>query len=66
MWDIRIRIRCYGRYSEIILDDLESAELFLEQLVGLPFKEIFEVVIIDTVTMCRVPTGTLEDTTLPD
>jgi hypothetical protein len=66
MWNIRIRIRCYGFHSEVILDDLEGAELFLEQLVGLQFQEVLEAVIIDEVTVCHVPTGTLEDTTLPD
>jgi hypothetical protein len=66
MWDMRIHVQCHGHSTEVIMSDLESTELFVEELVGLLLQEVFDVVVINGVTIYRVPTGTLADTTLPD
>lgn len=49
MCDIQIHVQCHGQYSEVIVDDRESAELFVEELVGKALQEVFETVIIDGV-----------------
>ncbi|HET9918941.1 MAG TPA: hypothetical protein VFQ30_03795 [Ktedonobacteraceae bacterium] len=64
--NITIRLQCHGHYSEVIMDDLEDAALFLEQLIGLLLQEIFEIVIIDGVVIQRAPFEAIEDTSLPD
>lgn len=66
MWHIRIAIDGHGHHSELIGDDPEIAELFVEQQVGLLLQEIFEMVVIKAVSVHHTPSQALEEIVLPD
>jgi len=44
---LRINARCVNRFMEVTLDELESAELAVEDGVGIALLDLFEAVAID-------------------
>lgn len=55
MRQIQINARCYGKFGELFSGDKESAELFLEDLVGCLLLDFCEVVLMENVTITFAP-----------
>lgn len=48
---IQIRILCSDRFFEVLPDDVESTEFTLEDLIGRILLDLFEMVIVERVTI---------------
>ena len=51
MYLIEIDVRCADQFSEVLPDELEHAELMVEDLVGQILLDLFEEVNVDEVTI---------------
>jgi hypothetical protein len=51
MYFIEIDVRCADQFSEVLPDELEHAELMVEDLVGQILLDLFEEVNVDEVTI---------------
>ena len=54
---IHMRVQCSDRFSELLVGDVEYAELTIENIVGLALLEVFDKVRIDNVTVHHSPEG---------
>ena len=51
---ISIVVRCPGRFSEVLFDEPESAEFFIEECVSRALLEFFDVVEVETVKISDI------------
>ncbi len=57
MYTIYIMVRCSGRFSEVLPDELENTELAVEELVSQTLLEFFRTVIVERVAIRFFPSG---------
>jgi hypothetical protein len=53
--EIQIVIQCPGRFTEVLPEEPESAELVIENCVSQALLELFETVIVDKVNISYLP-----------
>ena len=53
--EIQIVIQCPTRFTEVLPDEPESAELAIEACISQALLELFDTVCVDTVNVYRVP-----------
>ena len=54
MLTIQIRLMCPGNGGEILLTELEKAELLVEELVSQALLELFEVIVVEKVKISHL------------
>jgi hypothetical protein len=52
---VHMRIRCSDKYSELLVGDVEYAELTIESIVGTALLEVFNIVQFENVTVQQLP-----------
>lgn len=52
---VHMRVRCSDKYSELLVDDVEYAELTIESIVGTALLEVFDTVQFENVTVQQSP-----------
>jgi len=52
---IHVRVQCSDRFSEVITDDVENTELAIESILGTALLEVFDTVLVDSVTVQNSP-----------
>jgi len=57
MYAIEIDIRCIDSYFEVLLDDLENAELTIEDLISRALADLFEAIIVGGVIISVSPSS---------
>jgi hypothetical protein len=55
--EIQIVIQCPGRFTEVLPEEPESAELVIENCVSQALLELFETVVVDNVKISYSTTG---------
>jgi hypothetical protein len=55
MRTIHFRAQCTDMFSELPLGDVEQDELFIESLVGTALLEVFDMVLVENVTVQHSP-----------
>jgi hypothetical protein len=55
--EIQIVIQCPGRFTEVLPEEPESAELVIENCVSQALLELFETVVVDNVKISYSPSG---------
>ena len=55
MRTVLLRVKCSEKFSEVLLDDAEQAELAIEGVVAPALLELFDAVYIEDVTVQRSP-----------
>jgi hypothetical protein len=48
---INVRVHCPEKFSEVFVDDVESAEMAIESIVGTALLEFFDTVLVENVTV---------------
>jgi len=57
MYSIYIWVRCSGRFSEVLPEELENAEFAVEEFVSQALLEFFRTVIVERVVIKYLPPG---------
>jgi hypothetical protein len=52
MCTLQIQMQCYDKFFEVLPDDVENAELIVENMMGLILLELFGGGTVDDVTIC--------------
>jgi hypothetical protein len=55
MYNIRIWIQCPEKWSEVVPDELEQAEVAIEVLVSQALQELFRVIMVEEVIITFLP-----------
>lgn len=58
---IHISVRCSDRFSELLVDNAQDAELTVESLVGTALLEVFDTVHVEGVTLLTSQSTTLDE-----
>lgn len=58
---VNLRVRCPDSFTELIMDDVENAEMAIECLVSTALLEVFDAVFVENVTIHTSPAGNNED-----
>jgi hypothetical protein len=53
--EIQIVIQCPGRFTEVLPEEPESAELVIENCVSQALLELFETIVVDKVIISYLP-----------
>ena len=61
MCTIHMRVQCPDRFSELLVDDVENAELTIESILGTALLEVFDAVLVENVTVHPSPEDNDED-----
>ena len=61
MCTIHMRVHCSDRFSELLVDDVENAELTIESILGTALLEVFDAVLVENVTVHPSPEDNDED-----
>ena len=61
MCTIHMRVQCSDRFSELLVDDVENAELTIESILGTALLEVFDAVLVENVTVHPSPESSDED-----
>jgi hypothetical protein len=61
MCTIHMRVQCSDRFSELLVDDVENAELTIESILGTALLEVFDAVLVENVTVHPSPEDNDED-----
>ena len=48
---VNVRVKCSDTLSELLVDDVEYAELAIESIVGTALLEVFDTVLVENVTV---------------
>jgi hypothetical protein len=48
---VNVRVKCSDTHSELLVGDVEYAELTIESIVGTALLEIFDTVLVENVTV---------------
>ena len=56
-----MRVQCSDRFSELLVDDVENAELTIESILGTALLEVFDAVLVENVTVHPSPEDNDED-----
>ncbi len=54
---IQISVQCPEKFSELMIDDMQDAELTIESIVGTALLELFDIVYIDEVRLFTSENG---------
>lgn len=57
---IHISVRCSDRFSELLVDDVQDAELTVESIVGTALLEVFDTVHVEGVTLLTSQSTTID------
>ena len=52
---LHMRVQCSDSFSELLVGDVEHAELAIESIVGIALLEFFETVLVENVTVHHSP-----------
>ena len=58
---IHMRVQCSDKFSELLVDDVENAELTIESILGTALLEVFDAVLVENVTVHPSPEDNDED-----
>jgi len=56
-----MRVQCSDRFSEVLVSDVENAELTIESILGTALLEVFDAVLVENVTVHPSPEDNDED-----
>jgi hypothetical protein len=48
---VHMHVHCSDKFSEVLVDDIEHAELTIESIVSTALLEIFDTVLVENVTV---------------
>ncbi len=48
---VHMRVHCSDTFSELLVGDVEYAELTIESIVGIALLEVFDTVLVENVTV---------------
>ena len=48
---VHMRVQCSDTFSELLVGDVEYAELAIESIVGIALLEVFDTVLVENVTV---------------
>ncbi len=66
MYTIDLCVRCSGRFSEVLPNDLDNTELVVEELVSQLLLELFGMVIVERVAIKFFPSESNVGYDLPE
>ena len=52
---VHMRVQCSDTFSELLVGDVEYAELAIESIVGIALLEVFDTVLVENVTVHHSP-----------
>ncbi len=52
---VHMRVHCSDTFSELLVGDVEYAELTIESIVGIALLEVFDTVLVENVTVHHSP-----------
>ena len=52
---VHMRVQCSDTFSELLVGDVEYAELAIESIVGTALLEVFDTVLVENVTVHHSP-----------
>ena len=58
---VHMRVQCSDRFSEVLVSDVENAELTIESILGTALLEVFDAVLVENVTVHPSPEDNDED-----
>lgn len=58
---IHISVRCSDRFSELLVDNVQDAELTVESIVGTALLEIFDTVHVEGVRLLTSQSTTIDE-----
>ena len=56
MYSITIRLQSPEGHNELLADDLQTAEIVIENVISQALRELFEVVVMEDITINRFST----------
>ena len=58
---VHMRVQCSDSFSEVLVGDVEHTELTIESIVGTALLEVFDIVLVENVTVNHIPERNDED-----
>ena len=55
MCTILMRVKCSDRFTELLVDNVEDTELTIESIVGTALLEVFDIVLVENITVQHSP-----------